>query len=225
MILKKYSSLIILLTIALYGISQNSNLQIRDIIKQIDYDFDSISALTYNSITSDLTANNKKDVFTITENEFLEKYPEIFKILDSCYYFKTIDGQNYKICKPDSTLFDQEESVNKEHLFYYFRGQYCNYALIEMAGYEFWGYLTIDLSDGNVYYTMRKPISYNCDVIVSYANYYGEEEISIIDTKSKKQLVIGIEGWYTIDFKMNENDFYFKLKEGDEFKYIKIKIK
>jgi hypothetical protein len=76
---------------------------------------------------------------------------------------------------------------------------------------------------------MKKPITYNCDIIVSYDNYYGEEEISIIDIKSKKQLVIGIEEWYTVDFKMNESNFYFKLKEmnncGGKFKYIKIKIK
>jgi hypothetical protein len=185
--------------------------------------------MTYDNIKSDLSANNKNEVFTITENEFLEKYPDIFKIIDSCYNFNTIDGHDFKVCKFDSTIFDKEGPVNKGDIFYYFKGQYCNYALIKIAGYEFWGYLTIDLSDGNVYYTMKKPITYNCDIIVSYDNYYSEEEISIIDIKSKKQLVIGIEEWYTVDFKMNESNFYFKLKEmnncGGKFKYIKIKIK
>ncbi len=118
----------------------------------------------------------------------------------------------------------------KEFSDYIVRGIYFNNALIETIGYESWGFISVNLKNGLAFYTMGKPLSSNGETAISYSNYYGEEEIALIDLKSKKQYVIGIEGWITIESKVSENVYYLKLKPHmnkckNEVKFLKVKIK
>jgi hypothetical protein len=79
---------------------------------------------------------------------------------------------------------------------------------------------------------MGKPLTFDGKTAISYSNYYGEEEIALTDLKTKRQYVIGIDGWITIESKVNKGIYYLKLesefKSGDcakKIKYLKVEIK
>jgi len=165
----------------------------------------------------------------ISEITLTKNHPEIFKTRDSCYIFPMITNNaignstdELKVCK---NLVQTKEYSNYE-----FKGVYFGNALIETTAYEGWGYLSIDLSNGLTFSTMGKPLTSQGETCISYSNYYGEEEITLTDLKTKKQFLIVIEGWFTKESKVIMNDYYLKLEPlpGEskaESKYLKINIR
>ena len=149
-----------------------------------------------------------------SEFQLIKKYPEIFKLKDSCYTFPAnpnirigIKTPEFKACK--------NKIQTKKYSDYKFIGTYCGNALIEIIGYESWGFLSVDLKNGLTCFTMGKPLTSNGEFAISHSNYYGEEEIALTDLKTKEQYIIGIEGWRTMESKVSKNSYYLKL--GSEF--------
>ncbi len=165
----------------------------------------------------------------ISEATLVQNYPNIFKHKDSCYEFKTkIDDET---CLIPSVLKACKNKVQtKEYLDYQFKGTYCGNVLIDVTGYESWGFLSIDLKSGVAFYTMGKPLTSNGKTAISYSNYYGEEEVALTDLKTKKQYVISIEGWRTTASIVHKNVYYLKLVPTflpdykEEAKYLKVEL-
>ena len=164
-----------------------------------------------------------------SETELTKKYPEIFKIKDSCYTFSA--NLNIGIGKKTPELKACKYLLKeKEYSNYEFKGTYCGNALIEITEFEGWGFLSIDLKSGLACYTMGQPLTSNGETAISYSNYYGEEEIALTDLKTKKQYVIVIEGWRTIESKVVKNVYYLKLESEfqtvceKDIKYVKFEI-
>lgn len=164
-----------------------------------------------------------------TEIQLTQKYPDIFKRLDSCYTFSGIrhvsDGATpeLKACK--------NLTNNKEYSNYEFKGIYCGNALIQITTSESWGFLSVDLKSGLTCYTMGTPLTANGKTAISFSNYYGEEEIALTDLETKKQYVISIQGWTVTESKVLKNNFYLKLESHfqtdckKETKYLQLKRK
>lgn len=206
-----------LFNISLYA--QNPDLKIREISKQLDYELNIIDSLKYHTVSK---TNQETRIIPVSELEFTRKYPMIFVRNKNCYDFKSNKNERIKVCNYDSTK-NLRERENYE-----FKGQYCDFALIYVSGYEFWGFISVDLNNGNAFYTMGIPKTIDCKISLSHSNYYREEEIAITDLTSKNQLVLGIEDWTTEETKKVENEYYIKLKTYLNLKlvhkYIKIKI-
>lgn len=199
--------------------SQNCELTTREYINQLTYEADTIDAKTYENV---LIEQEMVPITKKSEDDFLKEYPNIFIKKGLCYYFKTEEGEELKACAIDTA------SDSKENLQYKFKGQYCNNSLIFISGYESWGYLSVNLLNGKAFSTMGNPMTSNCQIIYSYSQYYGEEEITIFDIATKKQLGLIIDGWYTEESKQNINKIYLKMKSmncSEKVKYIKITIK
>jgi len=199
--------------------SQNCELTTREFISQLAYEIDTLNIDEYENV---LINQQSISIIEKSEDYFLKKYPNIFIKKDLCYYFKSIDKKELKACSIHSTLED------KENLQYEFKGQYCNNSLIFISGYESWGYISVNLTDGLAFRMSGKPLTSNCNIIYSHTQIYGEEEITIIELDTKKQLGLIIENWYTIDSKQDINEIYLKMKSLDcpeEIKHIKISIK
>ncbi len=213
----------VLLIILSSTYSQNSDFATREIIKQLDYELQIIDSLTFSKVTSEFIEEKQKEIIPRIESDFVRQYPQIFKKENKCYNIKGMDIKPFYACEYDSTKDIKERSQ------YEFKGQYCDFALIYVTGYEWWGYISVDLTNGIGFYTMGIPLTCDCITSFSYSNYYGEEELSITNMETKKQLVIGIENWTTIELKQKNKDYYLKLepfgKRGKQFKYIKIEIK
>ncbi|SFD05170.1 hypothetical protein [Algibacter pectinivorans] len=170
------------------------------------------------------------DFKPISEIELTKKYPEIFKLKDSCYTFRANANNGIGIKTPElkacKYLLKEKGYSNYE-----FKGTYCGNALIEITEFEGWGFLSVDLKNGLTCFTMGKPLTSNGEATISHSNYYGEEEIALTDLKTKEQYVIGIQGWRTIESKVLNNSYYLKLESEfqtsceKEIKYLKVEIK
>ena len=221
-------TLIFLLAIVQISWAQNCDFGIRDLSNKLNGKSELIDKSEYEKVVG------VSEVFIeftpMSELELTKKYPEIFKLKDSCYNFQAnidngigIKTAELKACK--------NKVQSKEYSDYEFKGIYCENALIEIKGYESWGFLSVDLKNGLTCFTMGKPLTSNGETAISYSNYYGEEEIALTDLKTKKQYVIGIEGWRTIESKINLNIYYLKLESDfqtdckKEIKYIKVELK
>ncbi|TXE16266.1 hypothetical protein ES692_13125 [Psychroserpens burtonensis] len=206
-----------------------------------NYDFETQNVS--NSLNAEITLIEKseyqqiKDVpkefielAIISEQNLTKKYPEIFRLKDSCYLFsanlnKTLEIKaiDVKVCK--------NKIQTKEHSDDTIKGVYCGYALIETIWYEYWGFLSVDLEDGSTFFKMGKPLTANGETAISYSNYYGEEEIAMTDLKTKEQYVIGIQDWRTKESKVSGNSYYLKLESQfhsdctKEVTYLKLELK
>jgi hypothetical protein len=121
--------------------SQNSDFSPREIYNQLDYKLMNIDSSTFSNIESQLTKENQKHIITREEKDFIKNYPQIFIKKDKCYNIKSIDGKPLGICEIDST----EDIKARKH--YEFKGLFCDFALIYVTGYEWWGYISVDLTD------------------------------------------------------------------------------
>ena len=95
---------------------------------------------------------------------------------------------------------------------YKIEGKYCDLILIYTSGYESWGHFTVDPTNGHAFSTLGKPMTHNCKYTLSHSNYYGSEEISIINITSRKQLLIDINNCTTSGTKYINGSYYVKLK-------------
>ncbi|MDO5971275.1 hypothetical protein Q4Q35_15815 [Flavivirga aquimarina] len=220
--------LIFLLTISQTSWSQDCDFEIRNLSNNLNGKSELLEKLEYEKVVE--ISEKLIDYQPKSELELTKTYPEIFKLKDSCYTFRAnaddgigINKGLLKACK--------NKVKSKEYSDFKFKGVYCGNALIEITGYESWGFLSVDLKNGLTCFTMGKPITSDGQIAISYSNYYGEEEIALTDLKTKEQYVIGIEGWRTVDVKINENIYYLKLESDfqtnckKEIKYLKLKIK
>ena len=215
--------LIFLLTIAQFSWAQDCDFEIRILSNILNGKSELIDKSEYAKavrISEEFIDFNPK-----SEIELTEKYPEIFKLKDSCYSFKTNLGNKIgilKICK--------NKAQSKEYSNYEFKGIYYGNALIKTEGYEGWGFISVNLDNGFSCFTMGKPLTSNGETAISHSNYYGDEEIALTDLKTKEQYVIGIEGWRTIESNVLKNSYYLKLESEfqtdceKEIKYLKVNI-
>ncbi len=219
-------TIIFLLTLVQISWTQNCEFEIVNLSNQLIGETKVIDKLDFENagrISEELIESTP-----ISEHSLVKKYPKIFKPKDSCYTFTAnpnigigLNTTELKACK--------NRIQSKEYSDYKFKGIYSNNALIEVTGYEHWGFLSVDLENGLTSFTMGKPLTSNGKTTISYSNYYGEEEIALTDLKTKKQYVIGIDGWRTIESKITKNAYYLKLEPElqtdckKEIKYLKIK--
>ncbi len=214
---------IILMTFIINTYSQKSDFDTREITKELDYELQIIDSIEYTNAVAKLIEESKINLIPRTENEIVNQYPNIFEKNDKCYEIKRIDKKPISVCNNDSINDIKMRSQ------YQFKGQYCDFGLIYISGYEWWGYISVDLITGIGFYTMGVPLTLDCKIIFSNSNYYGEEEISFTNMETKKQLVIGFENWTTVEVKQNNKNFYLKVepfgRRDKEMKYIKVEIK
>ncbi|MCB0380403.1 MAG: hypothetical protein KDD24_04050 [Flavobacteriales bacterium] len=200
-------------------LAQNCELTTRELIHQLTYKIDTIDAKTYENV---FVEQNLVLVIQKPEEYFQKEYPNIFIKKGLCYYFKSIEGEELKACAIDTSI------DFKENLQYEFKGIYCNNLLIYISGYESWGHLSVSLLDGMTFSTLGKPITSNCKLIYSYSQNYGEEEITIFDVATKKQLVLIIDSWFTDESKQDDNNIFFKMKSMNCLEkeiYLRVSIK
>lgn len=219
--------LICLLTLVQTSWTQNCDFNVRILSTSLNGDIELISPFEYQVVSK--TSEKNIEFTPKSEIELTETYPEIFKLKDSCYTFvappDALFGMNKGQLQACKNRVQSKESSNYE-----FKGVYSGNALIEVTGYESWGYLSVDLNNGLTCYTMGKPMTSNGITAISYSNYYGEEQIALTDLKTKKQYVIGIEGWRTLEYVIYENMYYLKMESAfrpqckKEIKYLKVAI-
>ncbi len=197
-----------LLLIYQFVYAQNCDFKIRKIKNQIDITYHVIDRKSYEQVKQ--SEKTFERYMAISESELCEKYPSIFDLKNSCYSFKTIDGDSLKICNQDGNI--------RDFMCYDVESIACNHAIISFSAYEYSGFVSVDLSNQLAFFTMGKPQNLNCKTFFSYANYYLEEEITFTNLKTKKQSILGIEGWRTVETKMNENGYYMKLKSFENCK-------
>ncbi len=220
--------LILLLTIVQISRAQGCDFEIRNLSNILNGKSEIIDKSEYEKIAE--ISEEFIDFKPKSEIELTQKYPEIFKLKDSCYTFSAkpnigigIKTPELKACK---YLLKEKRYSN-----YKFIGTYYGNALIEITGYESWGFLSVDLKTGLTCFTMGKPMTSDGETAISHSNYYGEEEIALTDLKTKEQYVIGIEGWRTIESKFSKNSYYLKLESDFQkgcvkvIKYLKLVIK
>ena len=211
-------TLILLLTIVQFSWAQECDFEIRILSNKLSGETNLIEKSEYDNAGISGSAIELKPM---SELELTKKYPKIFKLKDSCLIYISELNDNNKLCK--------NRVQTKEYSDYTLKGIYSGFALIETIGYESWGFISVDLKNGLSFYTMGKPLTSNGETSIAYSNYYGEEEISLTDLKTKKSYVIGIEGWRTVESKVFENIYYLKLESEfqtdckKELKYLKIK--
>ena len=197
---------------------QNCNFEIRNLSNQLKVSFEIVNEFAHENVPIEPYV----EFSPLSELVLLKEYPEIFTRKDSCLIYKS-DTKETSLCN--------KNVQSKEYFSYEVKGNYCGYALIKTTGYETWGFVSIDLKNGTSFYTLGKPLTLVGETSISYSNYYGEEEIALTDLKTKKQYVIGIEGWRTIQSKAYSNTYYLKLVSGfqedceKEMKYLKIALK
>ncbi|WP_139195614.1 hypothetical protein [Aquimarina amphilecti] len=170
------------------------------------------------------------DFTPANEQKIITTYPKTFKLNDSCYTFNkkfTYSTTNYRRILKACNI---NGSVPKESLGYQFKGIYFNHVLIEVSGYEHWGYLSVDLENEETLYTLGKPLSSKGKTAISYSNYYSEEEITITDLKINKQYTIGIEDLVTAESYVIKDVYYLKLTSNmrpncyKKIKYLKLQL-
>ncbi len=219
--------LIFLLTIVQISWAQDCNFEIRNLSNILNGKSELIDKTEYDKvveISEEFIEFNPK-----SEIELTKKYQKIFKLKDSCYTFSAISNIGIGIKTPELKAC-KNKIQTKEYSDYKFKGTYCGNALIEIIGYESWGFLSVNLKDGLTCFTMGKPLTSDGETTISHSNYYGEEEIALTVLKTKEQYVIGIEGWNKIESRVFENIYYLKLepfmsKCKNETRYLKVKIK
>jgi len=208
--------------------TQNCDLVTRNLSNQLNGESKLIEKSEYEKISE--ISEQFIEFTQMTELKLTEKYPAIFKLKDSCYIFPANPNNGIGI-ETDELKACMNKVQTKEYSDYQFEGVYCNNALIRVTGYEHWGYLSVDLQNRLTCFTMGKPLTSNGETAISYSNYYGEEEIALTDLKSKKQYIIGIEGWTTVESKILKNVYYLKLESHavnkceKEITYLKINLK
>ncbi|WP_055437678.1 hypothetical protein [Lacinutrix algicola] len=220
--------LIFLFTIVQISWSQDCDFEIRNLSNILEGNSELIDKSEYEKIVR--ISEKFIDFKPKSEFELSKKYPRIFKLKDSCYTFSANPNIGIGIKKPElkacKYLLEEKGYSNYE-----FKGTYCGNALIEISEFEGWGFLSIDLKNGHTFSTMGKPLTSQGETAISYSNYYGEEEIALTDLKTKKQYVIGIEGWTTLESKVIKNKYYLKLESDfqtkckKEMKYLKVERK
>lgn len=202
--------------------AQEITFKINQIPNKLDCKLDTIDNEEYDSISSLSNDVNEVEITPHTEDYFIKEYPSIFIKDHGCYKFKSVGNLVLQACKTDSTVNMKEQSD------YEFVGQYCNFGIVYVHGYEYWEYISVDLSSGYSFQTLSKPKTINCNYVMSIRNYYGTEEINIIDLVTKNRFDLAIENARIIESKQNKNGYYLKLKsfgKDAEFKYFKILIK
>lgn len=217
-----------LLTIVQLSWTQDCGFKIRNLSKQLKGEVKLIQMSEYEKISK--VSEQIIEFTPMTEQSLIEKYPSLFKRKDSCYTFRANPNMGIGIREPELKAC-KNRVQEKLYSDFEFKGVYCNNALIELTMFEGWGFLSVDLKTGLTFYTMGKPLTSNGETIISYSNYYGDEEIALTDLKIKKQFVVGIDGWSTVELKVYQNTYYFKLKRvfnvdcKKEIKYIKVGMK
>ena len=167
-------------------LGQDREFIIQEKLKQIDYELTETDSLTFVNVKPLFYDSAGKKLIPVSESDFIKDYPGIFIRSDKGYAFKTLNNRTLK-------AISVENDNVKERRGYEFKGRYCNFALIYVFGYEYWGYISVDLNDGIAFYTLDIPKTSDCKTAVSYSSYYSEEEIAIIDLETMKQIVITID--------------------------------
>jgi hypothetical protein len=222
--------LILIFAIAIVRVSsaQNCDFEIQNVSNSLNAEFTLIEKSEYQQIKD--VPKEFIELAIISEQNLTKKYPEIFKLKDSCYLFSANLNKTLEIKAIDLRVC-KNNIQTKEYSDYTIKGVYCGYALIETIWNEYWGFLSVDLDDGSTFFTMGKPLTANGETAISYSNYYGEEEIAMTDLKTKEQYVIGIQDWRIKESKVSGNSYYLKLESQfhtdctKEITYLKLKLK
>jgi hypothetical protein len=154
------------------------------------------------------------------ETIYQRSFPKIFSLEDSSYSFKSWQGDDIKVRKNISNDKDYED--------YKFVNVKCGKVVIYTSAYESWGFLVVDPETGVSSATLGIPNFIDCSVYYSTSNYYGEEEISIVDMKNKKAATLLFNGWGTEQAFNVNYDLLYKLSNRqckDTLKYLELSMR
>lgn len=219
----RIATIIILVLISNFLFTQNNKFDIQEVYSTLEYELIVIDSSDFNNSESIHMESDRVEIIPMTEKDFVQEYPEIFKNPENGYTIQAISG-SYGVRRYKSKY------GHKGWTDYEFIGKYCNYALIFVTAYEDQrGYISVNLTDGIGYYTLNSPLTIDCNICLSYSNYYGPEEISLVNMNSKKSTCININNWNVIETRYFGSNYYLKLESSENFKiknkYILFKLK
>ncbi|MDY8135444.1 hypothetical protein [Aquimarina sp. 2201CG5-10] len=227
-LMNKKLILIFLITIVQNSRAQDCDFKIRNLSDILSVKSELINKSEYDKV--DMVSEKFIELSSKSEIELTKEYPKIFNLKDSCYTFLANKNIGIGIKIPELKAC-KNRIQTKENSDYKFLGTYCHNALIEINGYESWGFLSVDLKNGLACFTMGEPLTSGGETAISHSNYYGEEEIALTNLKTKEQYVIRIEGWRTMESIVSKNNYYLKLESEfqtdckKEVRYLKIEPK
>ena len=223
----RLSTSILFLTFGLQTVAQSTidKCELNQSLKStINSDIDIITETEYNRLRNIYFKSEKVELHKLNsdslESALVKTFPNVFSLKDSCYTFKSISGGEIKACK-------LKGSDEKDYSTYEFVNANCNLIQLSIGVYEGWGNIYVNPNTGEAFYTGGDPIYLNCDYLYSHTNYYGDEEISIVNLRDKKYMILNFDGWYTIESFTFQSYFVFKLKSyncRDKVKYLNVLI-
>ena len=167
---------------------------------------------------------NKSTPFKTLNSDSLEGYCQqnfikVFNLKDSAYTFKAWGGYDIKVFKRITN--------NKDYENYKFISINCGNVIIYSEAYESWGYLVVDPKTGIASGTLGEPNFIDCSFYYSTSNYYGEEEISVVDLENKKAATLLFNDWQTEQVFNINRELVYKVKNRrceDGLRYLVIRM-
>jgi hypothetical protein len=145
------------------------------------------------------------------ESELCKQHQTIFRKTNGAYIFPLENDDTIRLKK-----ITKEENF-KGMMDYKFIGQFENYIVIYADGFEWWSYYLVDLNGKTNYYLPGEP-KFNRfnNTVISWTNYYGNSDLSIIDLEYNHDCMISINTYEIDEFKSADREIVLKLSNSQE---------
>lgn len=172
------------------------------------------------------------DMVPLNEEQLKIKFPDIFKRKYFCYLFpisKAAKRRNLpaeiKVCR--------NRGKGKISTDYKFIGQYGNHVLIKIWGYEWRGFVSVNLSNGQAFSTKGKPFTSNSITAISHSyDAYTDNGTSIQINGLGSDMVYhtNFSDWSMLETIFSKGAYYIKLEKTipryiRPIRYLKFTIK
>ena len=183
-------------------------------------DINQTDSLDFNAFVNDPYIDEHYKIFEDgpqMESELSRQYPGIFKKTNGGYIFPIANGDTLRLKK-----ITKEENL-KGMMDYKFISQFENFTVIYADGYEWWGYYLVDLN-GKTNYCLPGEPKFNSytKTVISWANYYGDSDLSIIDFEHDHDCMITFYNFEIEEFKTNSAGIVLKLVNYGDSSFPKI---
>ena len=153
------------------------------------------------------------------EKVLIKKHPKLFIKKDSSLIFQF---------KNDTKIFSNNRVQEKTYSDYSIKGSYQDLIFIVQNFYEDWLTSAINIKTGKVYSFSGKPNFINESLFYSYSNYYGDEDLTIVDVKNEETISLTFsniefrDSYYSTNGISNYIRFKVEYLNSTEKKYLQI---
>ncbi|MCF6279784.1 MAG: hypothetical protein L3J14_05490 [Flavobacteriaceae bacterium] len=150
------------------------------------------------------------------EKILITKYPKIFFKEDGNILKVKFDGE--------SKYFVNNNIPDKTFSNYSIKGMFKDYFIINEEFYESWSCTVVNVKTNKLYTLPSNPIFINETLFYSYSNYYGEEELKVIDVINNKDFLLTFSNVSFLSFYNSSNHIMFEVEcmYSSEKKYLKL---